>query len=251
MSDLQTFLDPALAHAPIEITIVGDISEEAVTQAIAASFGALPARDESWPDYPEARNIHFPAAASEPVLLRHNGPDYQAMANVYWPTTDDTDARRTRSLQLLRAVFDLKLTERLREEDGFTYSAVNNASSSDVYPDYGYLWVGADVRVENVDATYAAINELAADLAAGQISEDEVLRARRPLLEQIEDAFESNGAWLNWLSQSWSKPQRLDRIRGLVSDYESITREELVELASTYLRSDTSWRVTILPRDSE
>tara|TARA_R110000868_G_scaffold2384_4_gene17634 strand:+ start:11363 stop:14227 length:2865 start_codon:yes stop_codon:yes gene_type:complete len=251
MSDLQTFLDPALAHAPIEITVVGDISEQAVTQAIAASFGALPARDESWPDYPEARNIHFPAAVSEPVLLRHNGPDYQAMANVYWPTTDDTDARRTRSLQLLRAVFDLKLTERLREEDGFTYSAVNNASSSDVYPDYGYLWVGADVRVENVDATYAAINELAADLAAGQISEDEVLRARRPLLEQIEDAFESNGAWLNWLSQSWSKPQRLDRIRGLASDYESITRDELIELAATYLRPEASWRVTILPRESE
>ena len=248
---MQAFLDPALESAPIEITIVGDISEDEVIAAIAASFGALPPRAASWPDYAEARDIRFPAATTEPVVLRHNGPDYQAMANVYWPTFDDRDPRRTRALGLLRAVFDLKLTERLREAEGFTYSAFNNSTSSDVYPDYGYLWVGVDIRLENVAATYAAIDELAATLAAGGISEDELLRARQPLLEQIENAFENNGAWLSWLSQSWSKPQRLDRIRSLTTDYESITRDELIELAAAYLQPEPSWRVTILPRETE
>lgn len=248
---MQAFLNPALESAPIEITIVGDISEDEVTSVIAATFGALPARADSWPDYPQARDIRFPAPATDPIVLRHNGPDYQAMANVYWPTVDDSDPHRTRSIALLRAVFDLKLTERLREAEGFTYSAFSNSTSSDVYPDYGYLWVGVDIRLENVAATYAAIDELAAALAAGEITEDEVLRARRPLLEQIEDAFENNAAWLNWLSQSWSKPARLDRIRGLAADYESISRDELIELAATYLQPQTSWRVTILPREAE
>lgn len=248
---MRGYLDPALEHAPIEITIVGDIDEDAVIAAVASSFGALPPRAASWPDYDEARNILFPAATSEPVVLHHNGPDYQAMANVYWPTFDDSDVHRTRVLSLLRSVFDLKLTERLREADGFTYSAFNSSTASDVYPDYGYLWVGVDIRVENVAATYAAIDELAADLSNGEITEDEVLRARRPVLEQIEDAFESNGAWLNWLSQSWDKPERLDRIRGLVSDYEDISRDELVELAASYLQPEASWRVTILPREAE
>lgn len=154
-------------------------------------------------------------------------------------------------MALLNAVFDLKLTERLREREGLTYSASNAASESDVYPDYGYLYVGADVRIETVDQTYAAINELAADLASGAISEDEVLRARRPLIEQIENAMENNGAWMSWLSQSWSHPQRLDRIRSLRGDYESVSREQLVDLAATYLSPERSWRVTILPRDTE
>lgn len=251
MAALQAFLNPALENAPIEITIVGDITEEAATAAIAATFGALPPRAASWPDYDEARNIHFPAPTPEPIILHHNGPDYQAMANVYWPTFDDSDPHRTRTLSLLRAVFDLKLTERLREAEGFTYSAFNNSSNSDVYPDYGYLWVGVDVGVENVAATYAAIDELAAAMVAGDISADEVLRARRPILEQIQDAFESNGAWLNWLSQSWDKPERLDRIRSLTADYQSITREELVAMAASYLQPQSSWRVTILPRETE
>ncbi|MED5548604.1 MAG: insulinase family protein [Pseudomonadota bacterium] len=251
MAAVQAFLEPALEEAPIEVTVVGDVSEADLVAALAPTLGALPERAASWPDYDEARTIRFPDPVEEPVVLYHNGPDYQAMANVYWPTFDDSDPRRTRALSLLRAVFDLKLTERLREQEGFTYSAFNNTNTSDVYPDYGYLYVGADVRVENVDATYAAIEELAADLAAGEVTEDEVLRARRPLLEQIENAFENNGAWMSWLAQSWSHPDRLERIRALTADYESITREDLVALAETYLQPQDSWRVTILPRDGE
>ena len=251
MDAVRDFLTPALDNAPIEVTIVGDVSEAALIEALAPTLGALSARAESWPDYDEARTIVFPDAVEEPVVLRHNGPANQARANVYWPTFDDSDAQRTRSMALLNAVFDLKLTERLREREGLTYSASNAASESDVYPDYGYLYVGADVRIETVDQTYAAINELAADLASGAISEDEVLRARRPLIEQIENAMENNGAWMSWLSQSWSHPQRLDRIRSLRGDYESVSREQLVDLAATYLSPERSWRVTILPRDTE
>ena len=53
---------------------------------------------------------------------------------------------------------------------------------------------------------------------------------------------------MSWLSQSWAHPERLDRIRALTADYESITREELVALAGEYLQPSASWRVTILPR---
>lgn len=251
MDAVRGFLTPALQQAPIEITVVGDVAEEDLIDALAPTLGALPPRAQTWPDYDEARTIRFPSPVSDPVVLRHNGPDYQALANVYWPTFDDSDPHRTRAMSLLKAVFDLKLTERLREAEGLTYSASSNSNASDVYPDYGYLYVGADVRVENVDAAYAAIGELAADLAAGEISEDELLRARQPLLEQIENAFENNGAWMSWLSQSFGRPQRLDRIRALTEDYESITREELVEMAGAYLQPERSWRVTILPRDGD
>jgi zinc protease len=248
---MRTYLTPALENAPIEITIVGDISEADAIAAIASTFGALPTRAETWPDYDEARNIVFPDATSEPLELRHNGPDYQAMVNVYWPTDDASDLPRTRAISLLRNVFDLKLTERLREDDGVTYSAFNNDTASNTYPDYGYVWVGVDVRLENVDSTYSAIEELAAELASGGISEDELLRARRPLMEQIEERFEDNRWWTAWLSRSYAKPERLDRVRSLVSDYENITREELVALAETYLDADASWQVTILPQPAE
>ncbi len=247
MGDIRDFLSPALADAPIEITIVGDISEAEIVAAMMSSFAALPARAPDWSAYPEARTIRFPEPRREPLRLTHNGQDDQAMANIYWPTTDGDDVHQRRALSLLRAVFDLKLTERLREQDGFTYSTFSSDQASNTYPDFGYIWVGVDVSLENLDATYAAIDELAAALAAGDISEDEVLRARRPTLEQLEEAMENNGAWLSWLARSWREPERLDRIRTVAQDYQSITRAELISLAQTYLQPETSWRVTILP----
>jgi zinc protease len=246
---VRAFLTPALEQAPIEITIVGDIDEDAAMAALATTFGALPPRAESWSQYEENRSVVFPGPQPTPLVLRHNGPDYQAMVNTYWPTTDDSDTRRTRTFSLMQAVFGLKLTERLREAEGFTYSAFDNSVQSSVYPGYGYIWVGVDVRLENVDGAYAAVEELAADMAEGRITEDEMQRARTPLVEQIEEALQDNGAWMAWLSQSQAKPSRLDRIRSLQADYQDISIDEVRSLAQTYLQPDEVYRVTILPAE--
>lgn len=251
IEDMQAFLMPALERAPLEVTIVGDITEDGVIAAVGATLGTLPARDAEWPDYAEARILDFPDPVRSPLVLRHNGQDYQAMANIYWPTDDNEDVARARGLTLLNAVYDLKLTERLREEEGFTYSTASSDFSSDTYTDYGYLWVGVDVQLDDVEATYAAVEELAAELASGGISEDEMLRARRPLLEQIEESQETNGWWLNRLAQTYFDPARLNRVRSITSDYESLERDDLVALAEEYLRPETAWRVTILPRAAE
>lgn len=251
LDDVRAFLGPALESAPIEIAVVGDFEEQAVIDAIAATLGALPPRADNWPDYPENRILEFPEATAEPVLLTHNGGDDQALVNVYWPTTDDSDVRASRVIRLMRAVMALKLTERLREREAFTYSASSSNVESFYHPGYGYLYVGADIRAGNIEPVYEAIGQIAADMANGEITDDELLRARRPLLEQIQNAFESNPAWLGWLSQSFEYPERLDRIRTIADDYSDITLEEIVDAASTYLDEEMAYRVTIIPASSQ
>lgn len=247
LDDVREFVAPALERAPIEITVVGDFDEAEVLDAIAATFGALPERASGWPEYEENRVLEFPEPAEQPIVLTHNGGEQQALVNVYWPTTDDSDARRSRTLRLLRAVLDLKLTETLREGEAFTYSAQSSNVESFYHPDYGYLFVGADIRVENIDRVYQSIDLIAADMANGEITDDELLRARRPLVEQIQNAFENNIAWLSWLSNSWTHPERLDRIRTITEDYSDITLEEIVDLARLYLAADAAYRVSIVP----
>ncbi|MEE2525651.1 insulinase family protein [Hyphobacterium sp. HN65] len=249
LDDVRDFLSPALERAPIEVTIVGDFNESDVLTALAATLGALPERADDWPEYEENRNVVFPAPTETPITLTHNGGADQALVNVYWPTTDDTDIRRTRTLRLLRAVLDLKLTERLREGEAFTYSAASSNVESFYHPGYGYLYVGADIRVENVEPVYEAIDLIAADMANGEITDDELLRARRPLQEQIQNAFESNGVWMAWLTNSWEHPERLDRIRTITGDYSDISLEEIIAAAQEYLSPETAYRVSIVPNE--
>lgn len=249
LDDVREFLTPALTSAPIEVTIVGDYDQDAVLSVLASTLGALPPRSPDWPDYDENRSIVFPDPTETPIVLTHNGGEDQALVNVYWPTTDDSDIRRSRVLRLLRAVLDLKLTERLREGEAFTYSAASTNVESFYHPGYGYLYVGADIRVENIDRVYETIDLIAADMANGEITDDELLRARRPLQEQIQNAFESNAVWTAWLSNSWEYPERLDRIRTITQDYSDITLEEIVAVAREYLAQDNAYRVSIVPND--
>jgi zinc protease len=246
LDDVRDFLDDALANAPIEITIVGDVSVDDAIAAVANTFGALPERASEWPEYPEARNVVFPGPTAEPVVLTHRGEANQAYVNTYWPTVDFSDVQLSRRLSMLNAVIDLKLTERLREGEGLTYSTANSNVESDIYPGYGYFWIGINIDPQEVDRVYDIVDEIVAATADGAISDDEMLRARRPILEQIQDAREGNGYWLNVLSGSQEDPSRLDNARSLIADLEAITRDELVGVANTYLRDETAYRMTIV-----
>ncbi|MEE2567677.1 M16 family metallopeptidase [Hyphobacterium marinum] len=249
LDDIRAFLTDALEQSPVEITIVGDVSVDDAIAAVAATFGALPERAGEWPDYDDARNVVFPDPTPEPIVLTHRGEPNQAYANVYWPTVDFSDVRRSRALSMLNAVIDLKLTERLREGEGLTYSTANSNLESDIYPGYGYFWIGINIEPQEAERVYDIIDQIVAATADGEISEDEMLRARRPILESIEDAREDNGYWLNVLSGSQEDPERLDNARSLVDDLNSITREELMDLANEYLRDETAYRLTIVSQN--
>lgn len=247
MEHARGFLQASLERAPVEITIVGDITPEEAVRVTAASFGALPERASDWPPFDENRGVSFPEPTESPQVVRFNGQPNQGMANIYWPTDDGMETRRSRALNLMRAVYDLKATERFREQEGATYSAIVSNTQSDVFEDYGYLWVGLDVEVGQIDRMYEIADELASAMAQGDISEDELLRARQPILERLEESQETNRWWLGAIARSQTDPRRLEDIRTMMEDYRSITDEEIEALAREYLQPGRAFRVTILP----
>ncbi len=249
MDHARTMLAPALERAPIEITIIGDVTAERAIEVVSATFGALPQRDKRWPEHKENAVIGFPDPTPVPEIVTFNGQDYQGMANVYYPTADGFDSRRRRAHALLRAVYQLKAIDRFREQEGATYSSIVSSQQSRTFEDYGFFWVGLDVRVDDIDRMYAIVDEISLAMASGDITEDELRRARQPILENIEENLENNPFWLGSLIRVQERPESLDDIRSIRSDYESVTVEELTALAGAALRPDNAYRVSIIPRD--
>ena len=245
MDHARAMLAEALASAPIEVTIVGDVTVERAIEVVAATLGALPNRAETWPAYEENAVITFPGPTETPEIVRFNGQPYQGMANIYWLTDDAFDIRTSRALNLMTAIFDLKATDRFREQDGATYSGFVSNSESSVFEDFGFLWLGLDVAAADVERMYVTADELAASMAGGAITEDELLRARQPILESIEESLETNPYWLGALSRSQARPERLDYIRTRASDYESFTVADMVALSEIYLQPERTYKVSI------
>lgn len=247
LTPVRAVLDPALARAPIEVLIVGDVTVDQAIAQTAATFGALPARKTA-PRLPGSDRVALAPAAGPPVRTTHAGRPDVALGLVSWRTDDFfDDVREVRVLQVLRAVVELRALDKLREELGSTYSPIVTSETSEVFDEIGLLTVMAEVKQDTVPALMKAIEEVAADLAAKGPTEDELNRARTPLLATLARDRAGNEYWLSQLGGASWDPRRLERTRTAEADLKSVTLADLKRAAAAYLRPDRAWRMVVDP----
>ena len=244
-AELKPYLERAASEAAIEIAIVGDVEEDAAIAAVANTFGALPERRAEALAFAEARNVRF-TDQREPIALRHAGLEKQAMAMTYWKADDGFDHKTSAVQGLLRAILRLELTDKLREELGATYSPWAGNTASELYPGYGYIFASSEIEPKDIERVHAAIDEIARQMAEGAITEDQLQRARKPILEGMEEAEEDNGSWIGLIDEAQSLPGDLDRWRNDEAVYSAITVEELTAAAAKYFTPENTLRISIV-----
>lgn len=222
------------SKAPIEIGLVGDLDEAKAIDAVARSFGALPARAARANETANARAAAI-KSPSGVQTLRHAGPPDQAAIAVVWPTTDDSDYRREGAMNMLSSVMDLMLTESLREKLGATYGAGVNSSMSDVYPGFGVFEVSSVIAPDDFAKVEAAIVEIARELRDKPVDADIFARAKNPIMESIDRSLRDNGYWMAYVSEAQGRADRIQRVRDRRAMYDAITPDDIQKLAQTYL----------------
>lgn len=246
VADLRAAIGGALADAPVEVVMAGDVAVDEAIRQTAATFGALPER-RSNPAPPEGAVRFPPAGLAERT---HNGRADQALALVAWPTTGFyPDQRRTRGLNLLGKIFQLRLLDEIRERQGAAYSPNAGHIASETLRDYGYLYAMIETPPDRLEGFLRDAAAIARDLRERPVSADELERARRPLVEQIQRARNSSNAW--WLGQLagvQERPERAESIRVGLEQYAAITPEELQRLAGQYLIDARAFRLLVRPR---
>jgi zinc protease len=90
---------------------------------------------------------------------------------------------------------------------------------------------------------------IARDLRERPVTEDELQRARKPLVEGIQRSrSSSNEWWLNNLAGVQEKPERAESIRIGLEQYAAITPAELQQLARQYLVDSKAWKMAVTPK---
>ncbi|MFB9900631.1 M16 family metallopeptidase [Cerasicoccus arenae] len=248
MDSLREWLKSPLAEDYLEINVVGEVDYDTALVAVAATFGALPDRKTEADKYEDARKgVVFPKA-TEQQLYTYESDIPRAMAAVYWPTTDFWDIKRTRRLNVLASVFRDRLRLEVREKLGEGYSPYARNSSSEIYPDYGYLFGLNFADPAKVESVVGIIRELGVGLGEGNITDDELVRTVLPLQKYVEEYVRQNNYWLSRvMSGSTIYPQQFDWARTLASDYSTVTLDEVNELAKQYLGVGPGLPIIIKP----
>jgi len=243
LEELRTWLAPQLASGAIELSLVGDLDVEKAVAAAAATIGALPPRDPK-PVLEESRavNVAKPGEHTFDVVSSVS----KTVLAFYWPTTDARDVARARRLTLLAGIFSDRLRKTVREELGGSYSPSAGSMPSETYRDYGFIVARITLDPAEADKVRAAVLSDAADLAKHGVTEDELNRARLPVLTSLRETERTNAYWLNTvLAAAQEQPWRLDRARDRYADHEAITKAELDALAAAYLPPERAILFTI------
>ncbi len=192
--------------------------------------------------------MNLPHPTPEPVVLHHKGRADQSIAYAAWPTDDFfASPQRARTLRVLSEVVEDRLLHDLRQDAGVTYSPQASATASLTFPRYGYLAAEVEIPPAKIGAFYDDLTKISAELRTTDVTPDELDRAKKPLIADLEKSRASNEYWLQQLSGAYENPRLFDAIRGVVQSLQSVDAAQLKEAAQLYLRDNTEFKLEVTP----
>ena len=251
VDQFRDFFEPLLATGPVHAIIVGDIELEAAVDAIRRTVAALPRRPEP-AIAARATALRPPAPAPTPRTFTHQGDPDQAYALIGWSTLGGVDRiRERRALALAANIFEARLFDRLREQEGAAYSPDAIHLAANAFPSWGVFYAAAEVRPRNTEVFFRIAREIVADLAAHPAGADEFARAQNPVVSGIERRLATNAYWIDAL-ENWERSMRdIENVRTYLSDYRALTPEDVRRAVATWVTDQGDWSMLVLPSRGE
>ena len=250
MDDLKTWLSEPLRHGCMEVAIVGDIDPDAALAAVGKTLGALPTRAAEKPGFAKERQIRFPDSPKTKEF-HFVAETPRALSLVCWPTDGARNVGRDLRTGILARVLYDRVRLKIRQELGATYSPHVDSVAPDAYPDYGLVIAEMTVEPKQTAEIGPLVAKMGAELAAGEISDDEFQRAIKPVLSSLDDMVQNNGYWLYLLGRCQEFPNSLDAARTQKAEYTSITKQEIQALAKRYLAAGKATVIGVVPASTE
>lgn len=243
--DVKAWLEPVLADAPIEITLVGDLDVDAAIDLVARTFGTLPKR-RAWKDWAAHRKAPaVKSGVSQTHEITTQVP--KSLVIVAYPTNDGIDMARRRSFNMLNGVVRDRLRVEVRERLGAAYSPGSVAQSDPARPGVGMLMMQAMADPEKVEELVDAFLAVGDSLATDGVTQEEVDRLREPILKGRRDGLRTNGFWMTILSRAQSDPAHLPAMRAADDFYANFGPKDLTPLAQQYLGRDKASILIVNP----
>lgn len=238
-ADFERIFRPALTQAPLEVTVVGDITEERALSLVGRTFGAMPTRLASARARPDTWFLRYPDHPIAPIFAEYDGGDGKALVTVTWPLYVAEPARRREeyALLVLTGILNAEVRHRVREALGAAYAPEVTMDTPDK-ADQGSIQASVETTAAGVAEVVRAVRAAAQRLASGDIDQADFDAAKAPALAAGATRLDDIDWWISGLDGSWSEPEILREFVGWQADFGSVTLEDVRGVARHWLRRE-------------
>lgn len=227
--------------------IVGSFTEEEILPLISKYLGALPGTGRE--EQPKDLDIHIPEGTISTTI--YEGIADKATVRLVFSGPYHYSRENNMQLDALAEIMQIRLTERLRESEGGTYSPGVYASYSK-YPDSRYSFtIAFDCAPGNMEKLIAATRQEIDKLKSSGPDSVNIQKFVAEEKSDWETNLRNNGFWLGYLAGQYQNNEDPGDILSYDSLLQTLAPEGLRRAAREYLGGENYIRLVRLPERAE
>lgn len=246
--DVRRWMEPSLARGYVEVTIVGDVIEEAAVAAMKRTLGALRSRAAKKTTEAPPKPVVMTADAGF-TRIEFVGEQNVGLVVGSWPVTEPLHVRDHASLELLAKILELRVRAELRENLGLAYSPSAEFVPYDGFPTFALLRAQIDCAPNDTTRVAPLVTGIGAALGEKGVRMGEFIGARGILKGQLRQAFRENAFLVTVLMRAQERPEETEEIVALHGGLmDQISLEEVNAWAAKVLAARNCRSAAIVPK---
>lgn len=246
--DVRRWMQEPLAHGYVEVTIVGDLPEDAAVKTMSRTLGSLAPRAEKKTTAEPPKPVAI-TARSGTDRIEFVGEQNMGLVVGTWPIDGATHVRDQAALEVLAKILEIRVRGEVREKLGLAYSPSAEFESYDGFPGFGLLRTQIDCAPYDSGKVAPLVLTIGAQVAEKGVSEGEFIGARGILKSQLRRAFRDNNFLANVLMRAQERPEEIEEIVALHDgSMDTVTREEVNAWAARVLPATNCRAVSVVPK---
>jgi predicted Zn-dependent peptidase len=230
--DIAGYHSSAYVPANVVIAAAGHLEHEQLIELLRRAEEGRASAGERFPARP-------PLVQVPPAGYRFNEKDTEQYHVCVGATGISRSDRRRFAASLLDGILggsaSSRLFQEIREKRGMAYAVYSFASQ---YSDTGLVGVYLGTREENLAACLEIVAEQLADVAGGNVREEELQRAKENLKGRIMLSMESTSNRMSRLGKSIVTDTELLTFERIIEEIDAVGPDTVAELASLLLAPD-------------
>jgi zinc protease len=210
---------------------VGNIDTIQIKPLLEKYLGSLPATNKN----EQSVDLHIHAPAGQLAKTVYRGSEPKATVDLVFSGDYDFNSQNNTQLKALAEVLEIRLLERLREDESGVYTPSASASV-EKYPSNRYgFYIHFGCAPKNVDKLIASAMDEIEKLKTSGPPQINIDKYKAEHQRGMELALKTNDFWLGYLDNQYENKENLDQVFHDADDMAKLTPASLKEAAQKYL----------------